>query len=324
MRGVLGLIGVLLLSVLIALAAGSHSTSLPQLWAVLIGHGDERLQFILTQVRVPRIALAILTGGALGLAGLMLQALLRNPLASPDVIGVTGGGAVMAVMALTLLNSAWSAYIPLLSMLGAGLTTVLLSLLAGPTQLASGRLVLIGIGLAAAAQAITTLLMVMSSETSSLQAYVWLMGSLYAAEMVDVWGMLPWTVLGLVMAWLMAAHLDVMQLGEMTAQGLGAAVRQCRLGLLLTSAMLAGSAVAYAGGLSFVGLIAPHIARRCVRAGFAWQATATVLIGAEMVLLADTIGRVMFLPQDLPAGIFVAAVGAPCFVYLLYRQRRTG
>lgn len=324
MKGLLGLSGLLLMSLLVALAMGSHTTSLSQLWALLMGQGDERLQFILTQVRVPRIALAVLTGGALGLAGLMLQSLLRNPLASPDVIGVTGGGAVMAVIALTLLNSAWSAYVPLLAMLGAGGATVLLYLLAGPTQLASGRLVLIGIGLAAAAQATTTLLMVMSPETSSLQAYVWLTGSLYAAEMADVWGMLPWTLLGLVMAGLMAAHLDVMQLGDMTAQGLGASVRGCRIGLLLTSAMLAGAAVAYAGGLSFVGLIAPHIARRCAPSGFAWQSTATLLIGAEMVLLADTAGRVMFLPQDLPAGIFVAAVGAPCFVYLLYRQRRTG
>ncbi|MCE8012791.1 FecCD family ABC transporter permease [Billgrantia desiderata] len=315
------LAAVLAVSALASLSLGSQATPPGAVLEALLYPARSGIALIVHEIRLPRVVLAVLVGACLGVAGLLLQGLVRNPLASPDVIGITGGAALAAVSFLALggvaLGEAW---LPWVALSGALSVTLLILALSG-RGVTPARLVLIGIGLAAALGAGTTLVLVLATDTTAMQAYVWLSGSLYAAQWRSVAGLAPWALVGLPLALVLARRLDVLALGDELAAGLGASVRRTQLMLLLLAVALAGAAVAFAGGLSFVGLLAPHIARRLVASRHTGLVPATALIGALIVLLADLLGRVAFQSRDLPAGIFVAGVGAPFFVYLLYRWR---
>jgi len=316
------LVLVLLASMGLSLGLGSFPTPLGKVLHTLVTPQDSDIAFIVWELRLPRIVLAVLVGAALAVAGAILQGIVRNPLASPDVIGITSGAAMAAVIFLALFSTRLSIHwLPASALLGALLSAILVFLLAWKRGIAPSRLVLVGIGLSAAMGAVTTLLIVISDDTAAMVAYVWLTGSLYAAQWQDVFGMLPWLLIAVPLCLTQARHMDAMALGDHVAQGLGVNVLRSRLVLMACSVALAGAAVAFAGGLSFVGLIAPHIAVRLVGRGFARLVPAAALVGALIVLYADLLGRVAFLPKDLPAGIFVSGVGAPFFVYLLHRTR---
>lgn len=313
---------VLLASMGLSLSLGSFPTSFGQVVHTLAAPQDSDITFIVWELRLPRILLAVLVGAALAVAGAILQGIVRNPLASPDVIGITSGAAMAAVTFLALFGTGLSIHwLPAAALLGALLSAVLVFSLAWKRGITPSRMVLVGIGLSAAMGAVTTLLIVFSDDAAAMVAYVWLTGSLYAAQWQDVFGMLPWLLVAVPLCLTLARHMDAMALGDSVAQGLGVNVLQSRLVLMACSVALAGAAVAFAGGLSFVGLIAPHIAARLVGRGFTRLVPVTALVGALIVLYADLLGRVAFLPKDLPAGIFVSGVGAPFFVYLLHRSR---
>lgn len=308
-------------SCLVSLSLGSQATPPVAMLEALLLPGRSDIALIIHEIRLPRVVLAILVGACLGVAGLLLQGLVRNPLASPDVIGITAGASLAAVGFLAMGGAAWGdAWLPLAALGGALLVALAIVALSG-RGVTPARLVLIGIGLAAALGAGTTLVLVVSADATAMRAYVWLTGSLYAAQWREVAGLAPWALAGLPLALVLARHLDVLALGDELAVGLGTALHGSRLALLLLAVALAGSAVAFAGGLSFVGLLAPHIARRLGVRGHSGLVPVTALVGALIVLYADLLGRVAFLPRDLPAGVFVAGIGAPFFVYLLYRWR---
>lgn len=314
----------LLLCVLFAgLALGSHPTSFPAVINALLQPEQSDIALIVHEIRLPRLLMAIIVGAALAVAGLILQGLVRNPLASPDVIGITGGASVATVLFLTLggaqLSESW---LPWVALLGALVVALIITLLSGSSSVMPTRLILIGVGLAAALGALTTLLIVLSSDATAMRAYVWLTGSLYASQWKQVSSILPWVALFLPLALFNARKLDLLVLGDQLATGLGSRLAAERLGLLVIAVALAGAGVAFAGGLSFIGLIAPHAARRLVSGGHTGLVIVSALLGSLMLVSADLIGRLAFAPRDLPAGIFVAAIGAPFFVYLLYRQQR--
>ncbi|SDL79405.1 iron complex transport system permease protein [Modicisalibacter muralis] len=316
------LVLVLLASMGLSLSLGSFPTPFGKVWHTLVTPQDSDIAFIVWELRLPRIVLAVLVGAALAVAGAILQGIVRNPLASPDVIGITSGAAMAAVIFLALLGTGLSIHwLPAAALLGALLSAILVFFLAWKHGITPSRMVLVGIGLSAAMGAVTTLLIVVSDDAAAMYAYVWLTGSLYAAQWQDVFGMLPWLLATVPLCLVYARHMDAMALGDSVAQGLGVNLLRSRLVLMACSVALAGAAVAFAGGLSFVGLIAPHIAARLVGRGFARLVPAAALIGALIVLYADLLGRVAFQPKDLPAGIFVSGVGAPFFVYLLHRTR---
>ncbi|MFG6175942.1 FecCD family ABC transporter permease [Halomonas sp. THAF12] len=317
------LLGLLLVASMgLSLSLGSFPTPFGKMLHALAAPQDSDIAFIVWELRLPRIVLAVLVGAALAVAGAILQGIVRNPLASPDVIGITSGGALAAVAFLALFGGVLSVHwLPAAALTGALLAALLVFLLAWRRGITPSRMVLVGIGLSAAMGAFTTLLIVISDDAAAMTAYVWLTGSLYAAQWQDVLGMLPWLLVAVPLCLTRARHLDAMALGDHVAQGLGVNVLHSRLVLMACSVALAGAAVAFAGGLSFVGLIAPHIAARLVGRGFARLVPAAALVGALIVLYADLLGRVAFLPKDLPAGIFVSGVGAPFFVYLLHRTR---
>ncbi|MFB4203992.1 putative siderophore transport system permease protein YfhA [wastewater metagenome] len=318
-----GLLALLTASAFASLCLGSHPTDAAAVWHALIGPGDGELSLIVREIRLPRILLAILVGAALGAAGLLFQGLVRNPLASPDVIGVTTGASAGAVLMLVLgVAGRGSPLLPAAAIAGAFLVAVCILVLAWGRRASPGQLILVGVGIASALGALITLMLVMSPDTTAMNAYLWLAGSLYAAQWGDVAGLLPWLAVCLPLALGRARHLDVMAMGDDVATGLGSALHTSRLILLLCGVVLSGTAVAFAGGLSFIGLVAPHIARNLVRSGSTALTAVAAMVGGLILLYADLVGRIGFLPRDLPAGIFVAGIGAPFFVYQLHRLRR--
>ncbi|WP_449124538.1 FecCD family ABC transporter permease [Pseudomonas viridiflava] len=311
-----------LLVMLGSLALGKVNLSPATLFDVLFGQADQRLVFIVEQLRMPRLALAALVGAALAVSGLILQSIIRNPLASPDLLGITSGASAAAVIYLSFFSAALGAqFLPLAAISGAGLAALAIYLLAWNQGASPLRLVLIGVGVSALLAAVTTFILVFSPLTTTLSAYVWLTGSVYGASWPEPRALAGWLVVVLPLLVMLARQVRVQQLDDDLAQGIGVRVQWLRAGLLLVSVALAGLAVAWGGAIAFVGLIAPHIAKRLVPPGFAGQALMSALMGANLVMLADLAGRTLFLPLDLPAGIFVAVLGTPFFLYLLINQR---
>jgi iron complex transport system permease protein len=312
---------VTLLVFLLSLSAGSAWISPFQVIKQLTGSIAEH-DFVINTLRLPRTLLAFLVGAALGVSGLILQGIVRNPLASPDIIGITGGASVGAIIFLVSFAGQISiSWLPLAAITGASAVSVMIYILSWKNGVTPIRLILIGIGIAAAMNALTTMMIVLSDIATAGRAYLWMTGSIYGANWSDVYGLLPWVVVLIPVTIFLARTVNVKELGDDVARGLGVKVQLFRFLLLFISVALAGSAVAFAGGIGFVGLIAPHIARKLIGASFAALVPAAALTGGLIVTLADVVARTAFLPSDLPAGVFTAGIGAPFFIYLLYKNR---
>jgi len=306
--------------ILLALSVGSDFISPVTVVKELFGYGTGEYLFTIQSLRLPRVLLATLVGIALAVSGLILQGIIRNPLAAPDIIGVTSGASVGALLFLSYATVSIH-YLPLAAIIGAGVVSTIIYLLSWKKGVTPIRMVLIGIGISAFAKGIVTVLIVMGEEVRTSRAYIWLTGSLYGANMQDVYLLLPWVVLLSLLTFIIARVINVKELGDDIALGVGVKVQVFRLLFLLISVMLAGTAVAFVGGIAFVGLVAPHISRMLVGRSFAALIPISSMVGAIIVIFADIVGRTAFLPKDLPAGVFTAAIGAPFFIYLLFRTR---
>ncbi|AIQ10775.1 FecCD family ABC transporter permease [Paenibacillus durus] len=318
---IIGLFCVWLLLVVIGLSVGSTLINPLEVIQHLLGMGNEEHAFVIETLRLPRIVLSFLVGISLGVSGLILQGIVRNPLASPDIIGITGGAAVAAILVITFFSELSIHWIPVAAIVGAGLTSLMIYFLAWKKGVTPIRLVLIGIGVQAATGGIVTMMIVLSPSYSTSEAYIWMTGSVYGANWNNVKSMLPWVLVFVPLSLILSRKVNVQELGDEVALGLGTKVQTDRFILLFVSVALAGSAVAFAGGIGFVGLIAPHIARKLVGRSFASLVPVSALIGGLIVVLADVVARTAFLPLDLPAGVFVSGIGAPFFIFLLYRNR---
>ncbi|MFD1175992.1 FecCD family ABC transporter permease [Paenibacillus puldeungensis] len=319
-------IAILLLLVMLACvlgtSVGSDLISPLNVLQTIFGVDSGENDFVVLTLRLPRVLLALLVGAALGMSGAILQGVIRNPLASPDVIGITGGAAVAAVGFVTLLGGAISIkLLPLFAVLGAIATSLFIFALAWKAGVTPIRLVLIGIGISAITGAGTTFMLIISPFYTAGQAYIWLTGSVYGATWGDVYTILPVLLVVVPLTLWLARSLNAQEFGDDLATGLGVPVQRHRLGLLLCSVLLAGFAVSVAGTIGFAGLIAPHIARKLVGRMFGSLLLTSALVGALLVFGADLIGRTVFLPKDVPAGVFTAGVGAPFFLYLLFKNR---
>ncbi|WP_339260503.1 iron ABC transporter permease [Lysinibacillus sp. FSL K6-3209] len=306
--------------ILLALSVGSDFIHPVTVLKELFGYGTGEYLFTLQTLRLPRVLLAVLVGMALAVSGLILQGIIRNPLAAPDIIGVTSGASVGAMLFLTYATVSIH-YLPLAAIIGAGVVSAIIYLLSWNKGVTPIRMVLIGIGISALTKGIVTMLIVMGEEVRTTRAYIWLTGSLYGANMQDVYLLLPWVIVLSIFTFVMARVISVKELGDDVAVGVGVQVQVYRLLFLLISVMLAGTAVAFVGGIAFVGLVAPHISRMLVGRSFAALIPISAMVGAIIVIFADIVGRTLFLPKDLPAGVFTAAIGAPFFIYLLFRTR---
>lgn len=322
--GVLLALGVLaLLGMVINMGQGAYPIAPVDVVRTVLGQetGNPDHLFIIKTLRLPRMLVALLVGVALATSGTILQGLLRNPLASPEVVGVNAGAALAAVTLIVLVPTAPAALLPPAAFAGAALPALLIYLLARTGRGAPLRLILVGVGIAAIASALTTAIVTFGRILQVSQALIWMAGSVYGRGWEQLWQLVPWLALFLPAAWVAARHLNALSLGDEVAGGLGSRVEALRGLLLLVAVALAGVAVATAGSIGFVGLMAPHLARRLVGPSHEGLLPAAGLVGGLLVVLADLAGRTLFAPIEIPCGIITAIVGAPYFLYLLARGR---
>ncbi|MGM0875424.1 MAG: FecCD family ABC transporter permease [Bacillota bacterium] len=323
------LFSIVLAIFIISTGIGEVMISPLNVFKTFIGYGSDMENLFIFSFRLPRIIIALLVGICLAVAGAILQGLIRNPLASPDIIGITGGGSVAVVVFLMLFSNKNNAltvsieWIPVAAFLGATILGLIVYLLSWKNGSSSIRLVLIGIGLSMLTQSLTTLFMIKGPIYQAAQANVWITGTVYAATWEQVRILLPVVLILLLISMFSVRNVNIQELGDELATGVGSAVQKNRLLLLILSTALTGSAVAFAGAVGFVGLMAPHIGRRLVGSSFGSLLPVSALIGAILVMVADLIGRTLFSPLEVPAGVFTAAIGAPYFIYLLYKTRNS-
>ncbi|GAA0327043.1 iron ABC transporter permease [Bacillus carboniphilus] len=324
---VLSLLAVSFVLFLISVGLGDYYVDPLTVLSVLFGGGDYMEQLVVMDFRLPRILIALLVGIGLAVSGAILQGIIRNPLASPDIIGVTGGAsvAVVAFMAIfTNENNVLTvsiSWMPLAAFIGATVVAFLVYFLAWKNGVSPVRLVLIGIGISTLMQALTTLFMILGPIYQAGKANIWITGTVHGSQWADVVILTPWTIVFVILAFIASRILNLQELGDDLAVGAGGNVQKQRFTLLMISTALVGGAVAFGGGIGFVGLMAPHMARRLVGSSFGALIPTSALIGAILVVLADLIGRTAFSPLEIPAGVFTAGIGAPYFIYLLFRTR---
>jgi iron complex transport system permease protein len=300
-----------------------------QVVKALFGYGEEMEILVIHNFRLPRILISLLVGISLAVAGGIMQGIIRNPLASPDILGITGGASVAVVTFLALFSNNNNAltvsinWMPVAAFIGAATVAFVVYMLAWKNGVSAIRLVLIGIGISALMKALTTLIMIKGPLYLASQANIWITGTVYGSTWQKVMILTPVTIVLVMISIILARNLNVQELGEELATGVGSSVQKQQFTLLLIGTALTGGAVAFAGGISFVGLMSPHIARRLVGSAYGALLPVAALIGAILVIGADLIGRTLFSPLEIPAGVFTAAIGAPYFIYLLYKSRNS-
>ncbi|TCJ13060.1 iron ABC transporter permease [Rubrobacter taiwanensis] len=303
---------------------GEYPISPPDVVRTVLGieAGDGNYGFIVNTLRLPRVLVAFAVGVALAVAGAILQGITRNPLAAPEIVGVNAGAGLAAVTLIVALPAVSVAYLPFAAFGGALVVATLVYLISWKGGGASPiRLILVGIGFAAMATALTTIMITFGEIYAVQQALVWLSGSVYARGWAELFALLPWLALFLPLAFAGARQLNALNLGDDVARSLGGRVELQRLSLIVVCVALAGAAVATAGAIGFVGLMAPHIARRLVGPSHEGLIPVAAMTGGMLVVLADLVGRAAFSPIEIPCGLITSAIGAPYFLYLLYRSR---
>lgn len=311
----------LLVAVMVAgVALGSVRVPLRDIWAALLGDHAGANRYIVWNLRLPRVLLAALVGMNLAIAGAILQSVTRNPLADPHLLGLSAGGALAVVLALHLTPALAISHLPPLAFGGSLFGAAIVYVLAWRGGVSPSRLILAGVAVGSLFGAVTTGLLLSSNLT--IQAVMsWLAGGLYARSWPHVRILAPYWAAGSLVALLMARQLDVLALGDEPAAVLGVRVQRQRALLTGLAALLTGSAVAVAGLIGFVGLVAPHLARMVVGSGHRYTLPLAALIGGILLVGADILARTVAAPRELPVGVVTAAIGAPPFVYLLRRGR---
>ena len=309
-------------AVLLSLAVGARSIPVSEVLDALRSGGDSRDATVVLDVRLPRTLLGLAVGVALGLAGALMQALTRNPLADPGLLGVNAGAAAAVVIAIGLLGITGTTAYVWLAFLGAGLASVAVYGIgsAGRGGATPVRLALAGAALSAALTAI--IYGVTLTDEKLLQQYnLWSVGALSGRGRSELTAVLPFIGLGAVVAVLLARPLNALALGDDSARALGARVGRTRVAGAAAITLLCGAATAAAGPIYFLGLTVPHAARAICGPDQRWVIAYSAVLGATLMLLADVLGRVLVRPSELQVGLMLAVVGAPVFI-LLVRTRR--
>ena len=317
---VIGLLAALAVAGMLAsLAAGALAASPAEVLAALAGSGNETLRAVILELRLPRTVSAFACGGLLALAGALMQVLLRNPLADPYVLGVSGGASVAAMLALLL--GLPHLGVTALSFLGAVAATLLVFGLAhGEGSWTQARLLLTGVVVASGCGAVVALLLSIAPDNQLHGMLFWLMGDL--ANAIDPWPAVGALFILLAGALPLARELNLLARGDRTAQALGVDVKRLRRLIYLGSALATGVAVTTAGSIGFVGLIVPHLVRLALGNDQRLLLPAATLGGGALLVCADTVARTAIAPQQLPVGVLTALIGVPLFLYMLSRQTR--
>ena len=314
------LIVLLLLVLAGSMALGSRTIGPWELVETMLGQGNETRQMVLLSFRLPRVLLALLVGMGVSVSGVLLQGVLRNDLAAPGILGVSSGANLGVTLVLLSggmqLASPW--IVPAASVGGAMAAVLLVCLLAGGGGSSSPtRLLLTGVAVSASLGAFTLVLSLNVDRQVYARALAWTTGSFNKADWNYVAALAGWLGLMLPLAWAAAPVMNLLRLGEDTAVSLGLAVSPWRSVLLVLAVVLSATSMALAGSIVFLGLLAPHIGRRLVGPNHGPLIPAAALIGAILLVTADTLGRTMLAPAEIPAGVSVGVLGGLYFLYLL-------
>ncbi len=301
-------------SVVIALCSGSDGLRPMLMLDILRGTLGEQDAMVVTQLRMPRAFSAFAVGGLLAIAGVLMQVLLRNPLADPYILG-TSGGAACAALGAMLLGFAGAA-VDLAAFLGAALATLVVFGIGGVrSRFSPPMLLLTGVVLASGFGALVSLMLALSPDASLRGMLFWLMGDFSLA--LDPWPVIVVLVAALVVSLAGARHLNILAEDEVRARLLGLPLIPARIGVLLLASLLTAFAVTQAGSIGFVGLVVPHLVRRFTGADHRRLLPAAMLAGGSLMIIADTLSRSLLAPRQLPVGTLTAAIGVPLFLYLL-------
>ena len=306
---------------MIALTQGAYDIALGRLMKILSGESAGAADIVLWKIRLPRIVSAIMVGWALSLSGVGIQTLLRNPIGSPFTLGISHGAAFGASAAILVLGPQ-IVLVTLAAFAGAMCSTMVIMILAGFKRLSPESIILAGVAMTSLFLSGTVLVQYLASDTQLAMVVFWTFGDVARASWAEI-GILSAVVVG-VTAYLFLRRWDLNALaaGEEAARGLGVNVGHLRLVGMVASVLMAALATAFFGVIAFIGLIAPHIARRLVGADHGLLIPFSAIVGALLLLCADTLGRIVFGSGALPVGIITSFMGAPMFLYLLIRSKR--
>lgn len=301
----------------LSIRLGTYTLSFEEIWAAF--QPDDKNYFTLMEYRLPRAVLAILLGGALAISGVLVQSVVRNPLASPDILGINNAAGLVAVSVLMFLPNLAFYWMPIFAFLGGVLSFVILWIVCG-FNFRPIKMAIIGVALSALWAAISHYLM-LTNPVEINTAMLWLTGSLWGRSWSYLNVVLPWLVVLLPLPFIFCRDLDTLGLGENKASTLGVTVNKVQISVLVLAVALSTTAVAICGPIAFLGLVAPHLARRLVGGRHRTLLPAALIIGALLSQLSDILARVIDPPTELPAGILTAIIGAPYFFYLLMRTK---
>lgn len=319
------LLSLIVITTFISAGIGYSTLSFNRLLPTFLGQGTFKEEFVLFSVRLPRIIITILAGMALALSGSILQSITRNDLADPGIIGINSGAGVAVsifFLFIPIQPGSFVYLLPLVAFVGALITAFFIYILSynRETGLQPVRLILVGVGFSMALSGLM-IVFISSADRQKVDFIAnWMAGNIWGADWPFILALLPWLIILIPFTLYKANKLNLLNLNEPVAIGVGVAIEKERITLLLAAVALAASAVSVTGGIAFVGLMAPHIAKSLVGPRHQLFIPISILIGGWLLLFADTIGRNVIEPNGIPAGVVVALIGAPYFMYLLMRK----
>ncbi|AYA78392.1 iron ABC transporter permease [Bacillus sp. Y1] len=331
-KKLVGIIVLLIITILlmffVSLSTGVIQIAPADVMKTLFNNGTARQELVLFDFRLPGILLALLIGAGLAISGVILQGITQNELADPGILGINTGAGLAVVLFIYFfkgqldVTSSFTIFImPVAALIGAVVAALIIYALAWKRGVNPIRLVLVGIGVNAGFAAFLTIFQLKMDPQDFRQATVWLTGDIWNASWNFVFALLPWILLLIPIALHKAHSLNVFNLGDDVASGLGTNVESERRLLLLIAVALAGASVAAGGGIAFLGLVVPHIARKIMGPLHQYIIPVSALIGALLLMVSDTIGKNLLAPTEIPVGIIVSLLSAPYFVYLLIRTK---
>lgn len=309
-----------ILSFFISLSNGAVKIPVDEIINAIFSKEDNINRQVIWNVRLPRTIVAGLVGVCLSLSGAILQGVMRNPLAGPNIIGVSAGGG-LAVLILLILFPEFYYLAPIGAFIGALLATLFIYILAWKEGALPTRLILAGVAVSSLLNAgINSLMIFYPDRVAGVISFM--VGGLSATTWIQVKMILPYAILGTILVLLLPTKLNVLMLGDEIATGLGLNVEKTRFIFIILSSLLAGAAVSVVGLLGFVGLMVPHIARLFIGSDYRYLFPGAIFLGGTVVMLCDTVARVLFSPMEIPVGIIMSALGAPFFLFLLRRNEK--
>ena len=319
------LVLLVLATTIVSMGIGYSSLSFDRLGAVLFGNGTTKENFVLFSIRLPRIIITFLAGMALALSGSILQSISRNDLADPGIIGINSGAGVAVAVFFLFVPTAAGTFVyalPVVAFIGALITAFFIYIFSYQKDrgLSPIRLVLVGVGFSTALSGVM-IVIISAAERSKVEFIAkWLAGNIWGTDWPFIYALLPWLIVLIPVTLFRAWRLNLLELDEETAVGTGVKIEKERLIMLLIAVATAAAAVSVTGGIAFIGLMAPHIAKALVGPRNQLFIPVAIILGGWILLFADTIGNNIVDPDGIPAGVMVPLIGVPYFIYLLLKK----